>query len=96
MTLPASKKFAIDRGEKVSDSVWSQFETIVIHEISLLEAYQDAKHVLKLYNDLVFYSQAPYCMFILPENTVFREKSYSQICAKLQYIKCKSHTTSVS
>ena len=56
----------------------------------LLESHQDAIHVLKLYNDLIYYSQAPYCIFVLPESVVFREKSYSQMYAKLQNIKSKT------
>ena len=31
--IPSSKKFAVDRGEGVSEAVWSSFESIVLDEL---------------------------------------------------------------
>ena len=64
-------------------AIWSDFESIVLSEIvcSFTEPQQDAT-ILQLYNDIVHYSTAPFCIFFLPDVT-FREKNYTQLHAKL-------------
>ena len=85
--IPKSKKFALDRGESMSAAIWSDFESIVLSEIvsSFTEPQQDAT-ILRLYNDIVYYSTAPFCIFFLPDNVTFREKNYAQLYAKLQHV----------
>ena len=85
--IPKSKKFALDRGESLSAAIWSDFESIVLSEIlsSCTEPQQDAT-ILRLYNDVVYYSTAPFCVFFLPDNVTFREKNYTQLHAKLQHV----------
>ena len=82
-----AKKFALDRGESMSAAIWSDFESIVLSEIvsSFTEPQQDAT-ILRLYNDIVYYSTAPFCIFFLPDNVTFREKNYAQPYAKLQHV----------
>ena len=87
MVIPASKKFASNRGEKVPDGRWSEFETIVLNEIALQNSNQDVAQMLCLYNDLVYYSKAPFCIFSLPKTVLFREKIYNQMYAKLNNMR---------
>ena len=79
VAIPASKKFASDSGEK--DGRWSEM-IVLIMQIS----DQDVTQILSLYNDLVYYSKASFCMFSLPENVVFREKTYTQILKNMKII----------
>ena len=90
--IPKSKKFTLDRGESMSAAIWSDFESIVLPEIvsSFTEPQQDAT-ILRLYNDIVYYSTAPFCIFFLPDNVTFREKNYAQLHAKLQHVACSRH-----
>lgn len=82
--FPSSKKFATERGERMSEGTWSNFENIVVKHIASLGGdYKNAACVLKLYNDIVYYARAPFCILFLPENVIFREKSYAQVSAKL-------------
>jgi hypothetical protein len=87
MVIPASKKFASNRGEKVPDGRWSEFETIVLNEIALQNSNQDVAQMLCLYNDLVYYSKAPFCIFSLLKTVLFREKTYNQMYAKLNNMR---------
>ena len=73
-------------GESMSAAIWSDFESIVLSEIvsPFSEPQQDAT-ILRLYNDIVYYSTAPFCIFFLPDVITFREKNYTQLHAKLQH-----------
>ena len=76
-------------GESMSAAIWSDFESIVLSEIvsSFPEQEQDAwPTILRLYNDIVHYSTAPFCTFFLPDNVTFREKNYMELHAKLQHV----------
>ena len=42
--------------------------------------------VVKLYNDMVYYSNAPYCVAALPHDVVFRSKKTVQVVSKLKNI----------
>ena len=68
------QKIALDRGESMSAAIWSDFESIVLSEIvySFSEPQPDAT-ILRLYNDTVYYSTAPFCIYFLPDNVTFRE-----------------------
>ena len=55
MEIPSSKKFAVHRGEVVSEAVWSSFESIVLDELSKSPDVESAD-IPKLYNDIVCYS----------------------------------------
>ena len=81
--IPNSKRFAIERGESLSVSIWSKFESIVLQE--LLQVTDG--NLTKLYNDTVVYSKSSFCVVPLEEGTVFREKTKTQIEAKLAHLK---------
>lgn len=85
--IQKSETFARLRGEKLSESCWSDFENIVVHEIILQETDESESSILKLYSDVVYYSKASFCIFPLPDSIVFREKSITQMVAKLRHIK---------
>ena len=87
MAIPASKEFASDRGENVPEGRWSEFEAIALNEITLQNSDQDVAQILCFYNDLVYYSKAPFCIFSLPQSVIFREKNYSQLYSKLKNMK---------
>ena len=72
MDLPKSKQFAEDRGETISEAIWSEFESILLDEVCRKVEEVDA--VVKLYNDLVYYSGTSYCVEQLPQSVVFRNK----------------------
>ena len=40
-------KFAIDRGEKLSEGRWSGLETIVVHEIISQMSHHDVSSILR-------------------------------------------------
>ena len=82
--IPSSKKFALDRGESLSTAIWSDFESIVLEEISASE--QQDESMIKLFNDIVYYSKSSFCTIPLTEDIVFREKTSSQISAKIEHI----------
>jgi hypothetical protein len=56
-------KFAMDHGETITENVWSDFEKIVLHQIisSGPGPYEETTPILKLFNDIVYYSKAPFC-----------------------------------
>ena len=64
MSLPSSKRFAVDRNEDVAKGQWSEFETITLYEIVSTE--KNVGEMKKVYNDVVDYSIAPYCEHKLP------------------------------
>ena len=51
--LTHSKKFSKDRGEDIMLGVWSAFEAIVLEEV----CSKCNDDMVKLYNDIVYYSQ---------------------------------------
>ena len=77
MSLPSSKRFAVDRNEDVAKGQWSEFETITLYEIVSTE--KNVGEIKKVYNDVVDYSIAPYCEHKLPT------KTESQVASKLKY-----------
>ena len=91
MDIPCSKKFASNSGEDIAHGVWSNFETLVVHEIVVTLSYSksiyDVSTVTSIYNNVHYYSTAPFCMLPLPDNVVFRSKRTRQVDAKLKYIK---------
>jgi len=85
--IPSSKKFAIDRGEAISESIWSDFETLVLKEIQLFVLNDaDRADVVKLYNDVVSYSSSSFCTIKIEEDAVFRKKSENQIASKVSHL----------
>ena len=78
--VPTSKRFALERSELLSEAIWSDFESIVLHEIC--SKLEDNNEILKLYNDIVDYSKTTYCLYPLPQDVVFRSKSAAQISCK--------------
>ena len=78
--LPQSKQFAQERGETISEAIWSEFETIVLYEVC--QKVEDMDAVVKLYNDVVYYSNTSYCVERLPQRIVFRQKRGAQIIGK--------------
>ena len=82
--IPSSKNFVLDRGESLSTAIWSDFESIVLEEISASE--QQDENMTKLFNDIVYYSKSSFCTIPLTEDIVFREKTSSQISAKIEHI----------
>ena len=83
MELPKSKIFAQERGEHISQAIWSSFESTVLHEVRQHE--NDSKTVAKLYNDIVYYSTSSYSVAALPSDVVFRKKSIGEITSKINY-----------
>ena len=79
--VPSCKRFATDRGEVVSETIWSDFESIILHKICL--KMEDIHSILKMYDDIVHYSNTPYCVFALPPNVIFRRTS-AQISSKMR------------
>jgi hypothetical protein len=88
LQVPKSAKFANDRGEKLTEGNWSEFEKIVLNEIVAHTTQKDVLEIHKLYNDIVFYSGAPFCAFPLQHNIIFRQKSFTQVSAKLTNNMC--------
>jgi len=84
--IPSSKRFAQERGELMSQAIWSSFESIVLTEIcNSLQQENDNNVIAKLYNELVQYSTSSYCLLALPPDIVFREKSLREITSKINY-----------
>ena len=80
--MPTSKQFAL---ELLSEAIWSDFESIVLHE--LCSKLEDNNEILKLYNDIVHYSKTTYCLYLLPHDVVFRSKSAAQIsCERITFL----------
>ena len=65
----------MDRGETITENVLSDFA-------SGPGPYEETTPILKLFNDIVYYSKAPFCIFFLPDSVVFREKTYIQVVKK--------------
>ena len=84
--IPTSKKFALDRGETISKSIWSDFETLVLIEILRISQDDDCADVVKLYNDVVNYSCSSFCTIRIEDNAVFRNKSANQIASKVAHL----------
>lgn len=85
ITLPTSKRFAEDKGEEMSTSVWSSFESILLREI-IKESKKDESIVPhKIYNDVVYYANSNFCTIHSNEVTVLRTKTNAQIQSKLSY-----------
>ena len=80
--LPASKKFAEDRGEAITQAIWSYFLTIVLEEVCCKEDDVDMNIATELYNNIQYYSTTTYCIKKLPNNIVFRKKTFGQISSK--------------
>lgn len=59
INIPSSKRFALDREESLSESIWSDFEAIVLDDICHITSEDDDSNidVVKLYNDIVDYSK---------------------------------------
>ena len=75
--IQSSTHFTETRGEKISEAIWSDLESIEIcNEVKQLDL------ILKLYNDIVYYSKTSYCFATLPHNAVLRNKNVVQISAK--------------
>ena len=66
---------------------WSDFETIVLHQILKDNSSSDTH---KVYNDIVDYSKALYCVQPLPSNVVFRTKTETEISSKISFEKSKN------
>ena len=61
--VPTSKRFAIDRGESLSTSIWSDFESIVLDEILLCHQEASTIDVTNIYNNIVNYSKSTFCIY---------------------------------
>ena len=82
--IPPSKKFAIDRGEAISEAIWSNFESIVLDELCKSPEVETCD-VLNLYNDIVYYSKCNFCTMPLQDDVLFRNKTAQQIQSKIRY-----------
>ena len=74
------------RREDLSKANWSTFENLVIHEILSENTLLDIDSITKIYDDIVFYSNAAYCLTTLPDEVVFRGKTEHQVESKINYI----------
>ena len=89
--IPSSKRFALDRGESISSAIWSDFESIVLHETcTSLPTDAATSLITKVYNDVVYYSTSCFCTSPLTDDMVLREKTHTQITSKIQHIS--THT----
>lgn len=90
LDVPSCKKYANERGESINLGIWSKFETLVIMEIVAGLSYSklsyDTENVRHIFNDIVYYSTTSFCVLPLPDNIVFRSKTYGQIEAKLKHV----------
>ena len=77
--IPNSQTFANQREEKLSDGVWSSFETIALHETLGDHKDNETSMITKIYNDVVSYSTEAYCVAPVPTDTVFRKKTEAQV-----------------
>ena len=82
--IPSSKKFAVDRGEVVSEAVWSSFESIVLDELCKSPDVKSAD-IPKLYNDNIYYSTCNSWTIPLQDDVLFRNKATQQIQSKIKY-----------
>lgn len=87
IALPTSKRFAVDRGESLSTSIWSDFESIILDEI--LSNHQDAlstTDITNTYNSIVYYSKSTFCSIPLEAGIIFREKTNNQISSRIEFV----------
>ena len=87
MVLPSCIKFAEERGEIVSQAIWSEFETLVVHKISLQEC--DITIISKIYSNIVYYANCSYCIAPLLKNVVFLNKTTDQIRSKVNHVSAR-------
>ena len=90
-TIPSARKFAQERKENVTSTIWSDFETITLRELAKYEQLTNYPAIQKLYNDIVYYSTAPFCTNELTPDIIFRRKSLLQVQAKLQHMQEREH-----
>ena len=57
----------IDRGECMSNAIWSDLESIVLSEFC---AHDGDKASTKLQNDIVYFANPTFCTNFLPQNVV--------------------------
>ena len=84
--IPSAKRFAQERKEILTETHWSDFETIVLSEVAKQVESSNCQSIQKVYNDVVYYSTALFCTNPLSPDIVFRRKTQEQIQAKLKYI----------
>lgn len=94
VSVPKSKDFVNQRGEKLSEGMWTFFESLVVHEISIVHKECDTSIITKIYNDIVSYSTAPYCVTSLPINIVFRNKTEMQVQRKIAHTEMQAYFVS--
>jgi len=82
-----SKKIAIDRGEQISEAVWSSFETIVLGEICKYYEAEEVSGIHELCNDIVYYLTCEFCTQPLQDKMVFRHKTDAQISSKIKQFR---------
>ena len=70
-------------------SIWSDFETIVLNVVAKSEGISDCLSIQKVYNDIVYYSSAPFCINQLTPDIIFWSKSLPQVEAKLHYMNAR-------
>ena len=80
--IPWSKRFAVDRGEVVSEAIWSSFECIVLDELCKSPDVESADFP-KLYNSIVCYSTCNFCTMPLQDDVLFWTKQPSKSRARL-------------
>ena len=86
VSLPVGKKFAIQRGKSLSNTIWSDFETLVLEEI-LHVSHEDSStviNIVKLYNDIVEYSRCTFCII------TYQKEQYLEINLQTK-LMLKSH-----
>ena len=67
MEVPSSKRFAEQRNEILLEAIWSDLESVVLHEIC--KEVKDRDSICKVYNDIVYYSSTSYYVYGgLPQN----------------------------
>ena len=81
--IPSSKKFSVDRGEVVSEAVWSSFESIVLDELCKTPDVESA--VISKLHDIVCYSTCNFCTILLQDDVLFRNKTTQKIQSKIKY-----------
>ena len=82
--IPPSKKFAVDRGEVISEAIWSTFESIVLNELCKSPEVEGS-WIPKSYNNIVSYSKCTFCTIPLEDDVLFRNKTTQQIQSKIRY-----------
>ena len=85
--IPQSRFFAELKGEKIAKGNWSQFETIILYEISAIIDPRNIQEITKLYQDIYDYSRSPYCTIKLPSSVVFGNKTKKEINSKIAHEK---------